>query len=44
MASHLRDYFVNGTLPERGTVCEADIPAFYTEEELVAASKAVLSG
>ncbi|KAF2162728.1 hypothetical protein M409DRAFT_26965 [Zasmidium cellare ATCC 36951] len=44
MASHLRDYFANGTLPERGTVCEADIPAFYIEEELLAAAKSVLSG
>ncbi|KAK4504612.1 hypothetical protein PRZ48_002573 [Zasmidium cellare] len=39
--SHVRDYFVNGTLPQPGTVCEADYPAFYTDEELSRAYKAV---
>ena len=41
VATRLEEYFANGTLPERGTVCQADLPAFYTEEELVAAVNAI---
>lgn len=28
-AQHIRDYMVDGTLPEEGTVCEPDMPVFF---------------
>lgn len=42
-ASHVRYHLVNGTLPKLGTVCEADLLAFYAEDELLEAAKALSS-